>query len=179
VPPLYVAKMMKALWMPFALIAVLDAQEVQMQGREEHQVLAALEAADVANGIDATEAQALAQAFFLKNKGLCGGLGSMRREGRWWIFETAEGPRGAEGPSIRVHAESGWVSMTGCVELARPPWNSLRTWLADYLKDSEGEGEASESGEKKEVKNAEQAGAGQPATAPESRSEGKEKPKPQ
>lgn len=168
---------MKSLGIFFALIASLGAQEVKMQAAWEYrQILAVLEIADVADGVDATEARALAEACFSMSEGQCGGLWSMRREGRWWIFETAVGPAGAEGVPIRIHAESGWVSQKGGGKIIRPPWTSLRTWYAglararaDVVVPSGGEAE-------KKPENDEPGGAVHPAATPELKPEGNDRP---
>ena len=63
---------------------------------EPHQILAILEVSDTKHGIDATEARALAEAYFKKTEGFNGGLWSIRLEGEWWNFETVIG-QGVEG----------------------------------------------------------------------------------
>jgi hypothetical protein len=172
------AKKMKTLGILFTLIASIGAQEFKLVSTwQNHQIMAVLEIADVANGVDATEARALAEAYFLKTSGVCGGISSMRREGSWWIFESLVGHACDEGVPIRIHAETGWVSKKGGGEIIRPPWTSLRTWFAGFAKARPDDETAIEGDPEQKPKNAEQGGADQPATAPESKSDGKDKPK--
>lgn len=121
-----------------------------------------LEVADLTHGVDATEARALAEAYFCMSEGFDGGLWSMQREGDWWRFETVVGPAGTEGKDIRIHADNGQILMEG--EKSVPaPWDALKSFFADMIART----------------NAEHVGAGLPFSAPESTPEGKEKPKPE
>jgi hypothetical protein len=141
---------------------VADAQDLKIAW-EPHQVIAVVEVSDATNGIDATEARGLAEAYFTMTEGFDGGLWSMRLEERWWIFETIVGGNDVPGMPIRVHAEKGWITKKNG-PIVRPPWTKVWMFYSALI-DSK--------------KKAEQDGADQPATAVESKAEGEEEPKPE
>ncbi len=108
------------------------ASEIEF-GWEGRQILAVLEVADPAHGIDATEARALAEAYFRMTEGFDGGLWSIQREGNWWRFETVVGPQGVEGQDILIHTENGLIAKAGS-ESVPFPWEELRSWFSDMLR---------------------------------------------
>ena len=98
-------------------------------GWEPHQILAILQVADLAHGIDATEARALAEAYFRQTEGFDGGLWSIQRDGDSWRFETVVG-QGTEGNDILIHAKNGQITKKGEKPLLFP-WKGLRKWYAE------------------------------------------------
>ncbi|YCM43441.1 hypothetical protein V2O64_19215 [Verrucomicrobiaceae bacterium 227] len=122
-----------------ALVLSLDARGGKIdRAWEGRHVLAVLEIIDVRDGIDATEARALAEAYFVNAEGFDGGLWSFKRDGDWWVFETLVGPNGVSGEPIRIHVEKGWITKKGG-ELVRPPWKKLRSWYSDLLEAAKAE----------------------------------------
>ena len=131
-------------------------------GWEPHQILAILEVADLTHGVDATEARALAEAYFRQTEGFDGGLWSIQRDGEWWRFETVVG-QGTEGDDIRIHAKNGQILKDGEKTLLFP-WKGLRKWYADLAALTH---------------KAQQGVAPQSATRSESKSEGGDKLQPE
>ena len=115
----------------FLLLITSQSYADKIKGEwTNQQILSVLEVADSSDGIDATEARALAEAFFRRTQGSDGGLWSFSRKGEWWWFETLIG-KGVVGEPIKIHAKSGLVMKKGG-GLAPSPWKKLVSWFKTY-----------------------------------------------
>ena len=83
---------------------------------------------DLADGIDAREADLLASLYFQRHVGSCGANFPAIKKGNRWHAETLAGPAGHPQPEITVHAKTGVVRMKG-EPVSKPPWDDLREWV--------------------------------------------------
>ncbi len=80
---------------------------------------------DLANGVDAWEADLLVGLYFSKYVGECGAHSPVFRMRNRWHSNVVAGPRGQALPDITVDAKTSVVRMKKCPD-SKPPWPELR-----------------------------------------------------
>jgi len=90
-------------------------------------------AVDPSDGIDASEARAIADEYFAQEYGSCGGSSTLRRRGRTWVFSVLFGLTGEKlKETIRVDARTGGVWSAG-----GPRYQSLQAFREKTTADEE------------------------------------------
>ena len=98
-------------WIADASAWAGDATKNATAGSESAVPFAAVDPSD---GIDASEARAIADEYFAQEYGSCGGAGTLRRRGRTWVFSILFGLKGEKlKETIRVDAKTGGVWSAG------------------------------------------------------------------
>ena len=77
------------------------------------EMTAALAQIDRSDGVDASEAKALASAYFLCAISGCGGVGEVRVQDGVWIADSLIGRGAQDGPSVSVARDGSFVRAAG------------------------------------------------------------------
>ena len=117
---------MKLVYLTVAFASSLSVADELKVGWEPNQIQGVLEVVDTKYGIDATEARALAEAYFRFKEGSDGTLWSMTSTKKSWRFETIVG-QGTEGSDIVIDRESGTIRSDGGTTMEFP-YKQLRDW---------------------------------------------------